>query len=381
MKRLFLILSITVLVSALVLGGCAQPAPAPKPAPAPAPKPAPAITPGPTFPKSLAIATLAKGTGNNTVGAAMAKVLTANLPTSATDRPLGAYAQFIPMVDKGEIDLAHVSMQNPWFGYTMQYIFKDTPMFNIRNLTATRPLLTTYLATPASGVKSWADAKGKRVTSAKATGGGAVHKRFQIIFKFYGVDLDKDTIVVPAESPADAARFAIEGKADLFHNVVASSALIEAEKALGGLTWLFESEEANKATAPLLLEAGLYPEARYYYENLPGPGLGGPPGGKGYFASGIDSLVAHKDMPEEVAYLIVKTIWEKIEDIRATHPAAQDWTRENSFVPPGNDFTAIFHPGAIRFFKEVGRWTPAAEKQNQFLIATVEQTKKKLGIK
>lgn len=45
MKKLFLMLVSVLLVSALILGGCAEPAPAPAPAPSPAPAPAPAPAP------------------------------------------------------------------------------------------------------------------------------------------------------------------------------------------------------------------------------------------------------------------------------------------------------------------------------------------------
>lgn len=50
MKKEFLIILLVLLASAIVLGGCAQPAPAPtaKPTPTPSPTPAPAPTPAPT---------------------------------------------------------------------------------------------------------------------------------------------------------------------------------------------------------------------------------------------------------------------------------------------------------------------------------------------
>jgi len=47
MKKIFLIPLVILVVSALVFGGCAQPAPTPAPAPAPAPTPAPAPAPAP----------------------------------------------------------------------------------------------------------------------------------------------------------------------------------------------------------------------------------------------------------------------------------------------------------------------------------------------
>lgn len=60
--------------------------------------------------------------------------------------------------------------------------------------------------------------------------------------------------------------------------------------------------------------------------------------------------IAHKDMPESLAYEIVKAVFENQGDLISTHAAASETILENVSQ---NDFLA-YHPGAIRYYREVG---------------------------
>jgi TRAP transporter TAXI family solute receptor len=60
--------------------------------------------------------------------------------------------------------------------------------------------------------------------------------------------------------------------------------------------------------------------------------------------------IANKDMPNDLAYLITKTILENNAALVKGHPAARETiatnAARNSFLP--------FHPGAVRYYKEKG---------------------------
>lgn len=62
------------------------------------------------------------------------------------------------------------------------------------------------------------------------------------------------------------------------------------------------------------------------------------------------SVVVHESMPERMAYTVTKAVFEKLSDFRALHPAFRTLTPEQMLQ--GN--TAPWHPGALRYFKEVG---------------------------
>ena len=65
-------------------------------------------------------------------------------------------------------------------------------------------------------------------------------------------------------------------------------------------------------------------------------------------------LTVNNAMSEELAYKITKLLFEKVEDLRAIHPAADDTTVEFSL-----ESTPIpLHPGAIRYYEEAGATVP-----------------------
>ena len=63
------------------------------------------------------------------------------------------------------------------------------------------------------------------------------------------------------------------------------------------------------------------------------------------------TLVTSLRTPEEVVYELVKAVFEHIQDFRMLHPAFGRLDPEN-MVSQG--LSAPFHPGAERYYKEVG---------------------------
>jgi hypothetical protein len=62
------------------------------------------------------------------------------------------------------------------------------------------------------------------------------------------------------------------------------------------------------------------------------------------------TLVTTAKLPDEVAYQIVKAVFDNFEEFKKLHPSLAYLTKEEML----NGNTAPFHPGAIRYFKEVG---------------------------
>ena len=72
----------------------------------------------------------------------------------------------------------------------------------------------------------------------------------------------------------------------------------------------------------------------------------------GMLASSMQVVTTLKDLPEDTAYWITKTFWESVPDLKASHPAFDTVTPESvAGVPQG---MLPFHPGALKYYKEVG---------------------------
>ena len=66
-------------------------------------------------------------------------------------------------------------------------------------------------------------------------------------------------------------------------------------------------------------------------------------------------LVGRADLSEEVVYQFTKTFFTNVKDFHAVHSSAKEYDLKGSLENP----TIPFHPGAIRYYKEAGRWNEA----------------------
>jgi TRAP transporter TAXI family solute receptor len=66
----------------------------------------------------------------------------------------------------------------------------------------------------------------------------------------------------------------------------------------------------------------------------------------------MNLLVAHQNMDEKTAYNIVKTVFEKREELIRVHKEAENFKLENQKTAAAGGIP--WHPGAVRYFKEKG---------------------------
>ncbi|MFC2060624.1 TAXI family TRAP transporter solute-binding subunit [Chloroflexota bacterium] len=76
-------------------------------------------------------------------------------------------------------------------------------------------------------------------------------------------------------------------------------------------------------------------------------------------------IIANKDVPEELVYQVVKGILENPDDLLAIHEKA---TRPAIEGPARLGAGCPYHPGAIKYYKEVGLWTEELEAETQRYI-------------
>jgi TRAP transporter TAXI family solute receptor len=69
-------------------------------------------------------------------------------------------------------------------------------------------------------------------------------------------------------------------------------------------------------------------------------------------------MVAAARVSDDTAYKVTKTLFDHIDEFHGFHAAAKEWTLKEALEPP----TIPYHPGAIKYFKEKGVWTPTLEK-------------------
>ena len=75
--------------------------------------------------------------------------------------------------------------------------------------------------------------------------------------------------------------------------------------------------------------------------------------------------VARTDLDEEAVYTLTKTLWERNDEL-VKSPGLAMWKKDR-FVT--DEIWLPYHPGAIKFYKEVGVWTDKAEELQQARLA------------
>jgi TRAP-type uncharacterized transport system substrate-binding protein len=167
------------------------------------------------------------------------------------------------------------------------------------------------------GIESVKDLKGKKVSIDVPGSGCAVMAK--AILEEYGFNLEKD-LTIAHLSQSESVQALKDGIVDaVFFNFAYPAAAV--------------LDLAVKITMP----AKTYPKVGYDVLCL----------------GDSNVIVANKQMEEEVAYRVVKTIFENVDKgkwaLKDIHPIAAQLVPSNAINSP-----IELHPGAIKYFKEVG---------------------------
>ncbi len=77
------------------------------------------------------------------------------------------------------------------------------------------------------------------------------------------------------------------------------------------------------------------------------------------------SIVASTHMSDELAYTIIKTWWEHWKELEPIHPQLRGW---NPDVFVQEIATIPYHPGAIKLYKEKGKWSAEMDRNQEALM-------------
>ena len=83
--------------------------------------------------------------------------------------------------------------------------------------------------------------------------------------------------------------------------------------------------------------------------------------GSGYF---YPALVTNNEFDADVVYNLVKAMDGSYEDFKGSAPGVNGWHRDRQNF----EWVVPWHPGAIRFWKEIGVWTAGAQAHNDGLL-------------
>jgi hypothetical protein len=288
-----------------------------------------------------ALGSTARG-GTSQVGRTLAAAISEVGELQIRPQELANTADYIPLVNAGDIEFGIANVVQLTYAVNGTGMSEGRPNSNLKMVATLMPFRSAYIVRKDSDIKSVEDLKGRRVpVFADKALGDYVTKGY---FANANMSLDQvDGVAVP-NFPRMWASFA-EGSADVAIVVVGAANSREYDASFGIRYLSFENTpEALARTRKFL--------PQMYLQEMPAgsvPGIDKPTN-----VNVFDyTLFAGKDVSDDMVYKSVKALWEKEADLLAAGPFWNGFMKEKMSTPLG----LTYHPGAIKFYKEMGVWT------------------------
>lgn len=275
------------------------------------------------------------------------KLLDEKLKMQVRVQPTGGSSTYIPQLNNGEVDFGFTNVDDSMTSFKGTGNFKR-PSPNLRLMAVTFPLTLGVVVPNDSPIKTIADLKGKRLPSGyNAQTTGRVLQ--DAVLATDGLTM-KDVVGVPTQSLFSGVDLLGEGKVDAATIAMGVAQLRQAQANLssrGGLRFI-----DMKATPPALAAIRKILPARPMLIQ-PAAHTVGVTVPTTVLAYSI-FFSTYEKMPEELVYNIVKTLHANKDALVAGHPVFR------GFEPKAmtEEIGVPWHPGAIRFYKEIGQWPP-----------------------
>jgi TRAP transporter TAXI family solute receptor len=198
----------------------------------------------------------------------------------------------------------------------------------------------TVVARADAGIKTFEDLRGKRVNVGNP--GSGQRSTMDVVLEAKGWSIS-DFSLASELRPAEQSQALCDNRVDAIIYTVGhpNGSIQEATTSCPSVLVAVEGPEID----------GLLEQFSYYAAaTIPGGMYTGNPEDVRTFGV-TATVVASTDVPEEVAYEVVKAVFENFDDFKSLHPAFGTLTREDM---TRNGLSAPLHPGAEKYFKEAG---------------------------
>ena len=291
---------------------------------------------------NLSISTGGTGGVYYPMGGGMANILSKYIPgMQATAEVTGGSVDNLKLLGSGKSEVGFSMADAALDAFQGQDKFKDNKV-PLRTLMVLYPNRMHVVTIESTGIRKMADLKGKRVSTG-SPGSATEVMAFRVI-EAAGLDKDKD-LKRERLGVAESVNAVKDGKIDAFFWVggIPTAAVTDLGATPGVKMHLIDHadvvEPMNKKYGPLYVRDTIL--AKSY------PGQDTP----NQVATVWNILVVNEKMSDQVAYSIVKTIFDKKPELVLVHKESAniDYQYQNNNASP-----IPFHPGAIRYFAEKG---------------------------
>ncbi len=300
---------------------------------------------GTSHAQTVGMATSGPGSLFNNIGSAIAKVAN-DAGLNTTIQAATSPNQYLFVVNGGDIEFGVCNLQE--FNYALEgkewFDGKTNP--NLRVVAMIMPLVEAIFVRKDSDIMSIADLKGKRMTDG-FTAQNTILPQLDAIYATAGLTRSDMKSVQVASVVAGADAF-VAGEADGFIFAHGAGKVREADAAVGGLRALpIENTPAAVAAIKEHWPVG------YLVDVKPGPASPGVLAEASFIAY-PQIVFTNKDVSDDLVYQMTKIIHDGKAGLAATFAPFNPFNPDKDMV--GDTAPGQYHPGAIKYYKEIGLW-------------------------
>lgn len=290
------------------------------------------------------------GTGGQTgvyyvVGQSVCKLVNRGTDLKCTAPSTGGSVANVNAIISGDQDLAVAQSDVAYKALNGEDPWAGQPFENLRSVFAVHPEPITVVARKEANIKTFDDLKGKRVNVGNP--GSGTRETLEAILDAKGWTLDDFSLASELKSAEQAAALC-DNKVDAIFFTVGHPA--------GTIQEATTACESNLVTVTGPEIDKLVEENPYYSKaTIPGGLYSGNPDPTETF--GVRAVfVTSADVPEDVVYNVVKSVFDNFDRFKGLHPAFANLEPQDMI---SQGLSAPLHPGAEKYYKEQG-WLPAS---------------------
>ena len=254
-------------------------------------------------------------------------------------RPTGGSVFNINALDRGAFDFAVAQSDRNFQGYNGTADWEGKPVAALRSVFSMHPETVMLVTRKDTGFTSVEDLKGKRVNIGNP--GSGQRGNAEDVLRMYGLDFNTD-FRAEALQQHEASRALVDRNVDAFFYTVGNpSAAIEEPAQSVDLDMVPLNSDAVKAFVA--------EHPFYIMTSIPAGTYRGIDRDIETYAV-TATVVTNDSVSEQVVYDMVKTVFENLDELRASHAAFRHLKPEEML----QGLSAPLHPGAEKYYKEKG---------------------------
>ncbi len=237
------------------------------------------------------------------------------------------------------LDFGVAQSDRNWQAYNGAADWEGNPAKYLRSVFSMHPETVLLVVRKDSGIEGVEDLRGKRVNIGNP--GSGQRGNAEDVLRIYGLDYNRDFRAEGLQQH-EASRALVDRKIDAFFYTVGnpSAAIEEPAQSVDIDIISINSDDIRKFVDEhpyyimTTIPAGTYRGVDYDVETY----------------AVTATVVTTESAPEELVYNKVKTVFENLDDLRASHAAFRNLSREQML----EGLSAPFHPGALKYYEEQG---------------------------